>query len=80
MIKFHYHYIYENFKLKSLLLAYIYSLEENMILYFEKGKTTLFSKEVATKVVVDVNVDMYMVKVDPNEFFSRKIFSQEVRK
>ena len=79
MIKFHYHYIYENFKLKSLLLAYIYSLEENMILYFEKGKTTLSSEKLVAKVVVDVNVDMDMVKIDP-EFLSRKMFSQEVRK
>ena len=63
MIKFHCHYIYKNFKLKSLLHDYIYSLEKNMILYFEKEKTTLFSEEVATKVVVDINVDMDMVKV-----------------
>ena len=53
----------------------------NVTIYIKKEKTTLLPEEVATKVDVDVNVDIqYMVKVKPNEFLSRKIVSQEVRK
>lgn len=63
------------------MLNYDSFYEVNVILYIKKEKTTLLPEEVATKVDVDVNVDIqYMVKVKPNEFLSRKIVSQEVRK
>ena len=51
----------------------------NVTLYIEKRKTKLLSEEVDIKVVIDVNVDIDMVKIEPNKFLSRKIFSQ-VRK
>ena len=55
--------------------------EVNVTLYIEKEKTTLLPEKVATNVDVDVNVDIqYMVIVKPNEFLSRQIVSQEVRK
>ena len=54
------------------LLDYVPFLKVNMTLYIEKQMTTLLLEEMTTNMVVDISVDMDMVKVKSNAFLSKK--------